>query len=242
MIAAGTYINTTAHSVPESFYFDEPVAGNTNTPAVTDTFNLTDHGSATLSFWHKYNLTADQNGVFLQVGYKDITQGAVDDWDWKYISPANYTGNISTSEFVNDTWGNPITDCWNNISGGGTYDWEHVEIDLRANVPAAYSDEVRVKFNYTQFGGGSGDGWYVDDVRITASRLENVTIEPNFKDIWQMTNRIVARRILVKLRGDVLSWALSHSVSISIRRASLQRQRLIKLSPTKRVMAPKLVH
>ena len=188
MSAGGTYINTAAHSFPESFYLEEPVAGNTNKTAVTDTFNLTSHDSATLSFWHKYNLTADKNGVFLQVGYKNTTLGTADDWDWKYISPASYTGNINASEFINDTWGNPITDCWNNISGGGTYDWEYVEIDLRANVPDAYSDEVRVKFNYTQFGGGSGDGWYVDDVRITASRLENATIEPNFKDVWQMTN------------------------------------------------------
>jgi len=176
--------NTEFYTFNESFFMEEPVAGNVNKTAVTDTFNLTNHESATLSFWHKYNLTADQNGVFLQVGFKDITQGGINNWDWKYVNPASYTGNLSASETVSDTWANPITNCWNNISD----EWEYVEINLLDHVPVAYSDEVRVKFNYTQFGGGSGDGWYVDDVRITASRMENVTIEPNFKDIWQMTN------------------------------------------------------
>ncbi len=49
-------------------------------------------------------------------------------------------------------------------------------IDLLDYVPIAFRDEVRIKFNYTQLGGGIGVGWYIDDVRLVVSRDENATI------------------------------------------------------------------
>jgi len=180
-----TNTNTTYHSYNESFFLEEPVAGNSNKSAVTDSMNFTYHDSAILSFWHKYNLTVNESGAFLQIGYN---QSGI--WKWKYAIPANpYTGNLKPSEIVLDSFGTRIFWCWNGISGGGGYTWDYASLNIFNYVPSSYRDEVRVKFNYTQFGGvGSGDGWYLDDVKLTASRLENANIESECKDVWQITN------------------------------------------------------
>ncbi len=174
---------TTYHSFDTCFYMNET---NNNKTAVTETFSLENLGSANLSFWHKYNMTADENGGFLQVGYKD--PGVPGLWNWKYLTPVAYTGNLNASAQVKDSFDAPISECWNGVSGGGTFDWECVGIDLLDHVPIAYNDEVRIKLNYTQLGSGIGVGWYIDDVRLVVSRDENATISANDKDIWNLTD------------------------------------------------------
>jgi hypothetical protein len=83
---------------------------------------------------------------------------------------------------------NNIIWCWNGISGKGTFGWEYVELDLLKYVPATYRDEVRVKFNYTQYQwagcSGTGYGWYVDNVEVKVS-TQSVTTNP---DQWDRHN------------------------------------------------------
>jgi hypothetical protein len=162
---------------------------NSDKMAVTDAFNLTDLVSAKLTFWQKYNMLAGGHGGFLQVGYKDPTVNGVNDWDWRYVIPGDaYTGNLYYEEYKYDSFGNRIFFCWNGLSGGGQFNWEHIGVDLLGFVPEAYRGEVRVKFNYTQFGGGTGVGWWLDDVRLTVSRSDLVDPNNLTKDVWNLTD------------------------------------------------------
>jgi FlaG/FlaF family flagellin (archaellin) len=155
-----------------------PAGTNSNKTAVTETMDLTGVASARLSFWHKYNLLPGVNGGFLQVGYKDAGE-----WKWKYVIPTNaYTGNLR--EPITDSLGNPVKWCWNGISARGTFGWDYVELNILANVDETYRGEVRLKFNYTQWGNGTGYGWYVDDVRVTVSRSNSDL--PAGSDLWEM--------------------------------------------------------
>ncbi len=157
---------------------------NMNKTAVTETMNLTNLESAKLSFWHKYNIVSGINGAFLQVGHNDSPT-----WKWKYIIPSNaYTGNLNSSAIVEDDFGTRIYWCWNGVSASGTFDWDYVQVNLLNYVPVANRDEVRVKFNYTQWGEGSGYGWYVDDVRVKVTRSDNFNPDANSQDIWNYTN------------------------------------------------------
>ncbi len=164
-------------------YGISPDGPNSNKTAVTETLNLENLASAKLSFWHKYNMMPGANGGFLEIGYYDGTS-----WQWKYVIPANaYTGNLRASTVVNDSFGTRIFWCWNGISSQGTFDWEFVTVNLLNYVPTAYRDEVKVKFNYTQYGGGTGYGWYIDDVRVTVCRSDLVMPTINTQDIWNLT-------------------------------------------------------
>lgn len=178
------WTDATFHSFNSSYFINET---NNNKSAVTETVNFLNLQWANLSFWQKYNLTAGENGGFLQVGYKDPAVGGVSDWDWKYIAPAAYTGNLNASAQVNDSFGTPITDCWNGISSG-TLGWEFIGIDILGYVPAAYRDEVRIKLNYTYLGGVGTGGWYLDDVRLTISRVESNPLTADDKDVWNLTD------------------------------------------------------
>jgi len=160
---------------------------NFNKTAVTQTMDLTDYESARLSFWHKYNIIPGANGGFLQVGYKTSPTGS---WKWRYVIPANaYTGNLRSSVWVNDSFGQRIYWCWNGVSSKGTFDWDYVSVELLSFVPESYREEVKVKFNYTQYGGGTGYGWYIDDVRVKVSRADSdwPSNYTSLQDIWNLT-------------------------------------------------------
>lgn len=161
-----------------------PSGANSNKTAVTESVNLEDLESARLSFWHKYNMMPGANGGFLQIGYN-----VTGNWVWRYLIPANaYTGNLRASVPVFDSFGQRIYWCWNGVSSGGTFEWDYVSVDILDYVPTQYRDDVRVKFNYTQYGGGTGYGWYIDDVRIVVSRSDTVNPTLTSQDIWNLTD------------------------------------------------------
>ncbi len=167
---------------------DQPIfaGGNSNKTAITPTLDLTGLSSARLSFWNKYNIVPGTNGGFLEVGYKDGTE-----WKWNYTTPArgSYSGNLETEVDRFDDFGNEILYAWNGVSGGGTFDWEYVQVDLLKYLPEdeTIRDDVRIKFNYTQYGGGTGYGWYFDGVKVKVSRDgdEASNIDGDMKDVWQ---------------------------------------------------------
>ncbi len=170
---------------------------NSDKRAVTETFNLTGVESAKLSFWHKYKLIQGGNGAFLQVAYKNDAVDSngdgdpTNDWDLKYVvPPGQYSGGLYFNYNVLDDFNTTIKWCWNGLSGGGTYAWDYVNVDISPYIPEGYRDEVRLVFNYTQFGGGLGEGWWIDDVNLKVSRYDGINPSPgdDYKDIWNLVN------------------------------------------------------
>ncbi len=101
-----------------------------------------------------------------------------------------YSGNLKLDVYREDSFGNPIIWAWNGASKKGTFGWEFVKVNLLKYVPEQYRSEVRIKFNYTQYGGGTGYGWYLDDVKIVLSRDGNsdTNINANISDVWQFVS------------------------------------------------------
>ncbi len=160
---------------------------NVDKRAVTETFSLEGIESAKLSFWHKYNLIQGGNGGFLQVAYKgDATyDGDETDWDYRYIiPPGQYSGGLYFDYNWYDDFETLIKWCWNGLSGGGSFAWDYADVEITQFVPTAYRDEVRIVFNYTQLGGGRGEGWWIDDVKLVVSRYDSEVIDAADKDIW----------------------------------------------------------
>jgi len=165
---------------------------NYNKTLVTERLNLKNYSSAQLTFWHKYKIVPGTNGGFLQIGYKgdDTIDNDPNDYDWKYIVPTrgSYTGNMNMSVDRYDDFNkqNSIDYAWNGVSGGGTFNWDYVQVNLLSYIPSEYRNNVKIKFNYTQYGGGSGHGWYIDDVKVVGSRIMGSEVNNDeMRDVWQ---------------------------------------------------------
>ncbi len=168
---------------------------NTNKSAVTQVLDLSEAEKATLSFWHKFNIRPGSNGGVLEIGYKDTANASADGWAWKYIIPTqgSYNGNLKLKDpnnntiWRNDSYGTNIVWCWNGVSGKGEFSWQPVTVNLLNYVPEIYRDQVRIKFQYFQYGTGTGYGWYLDDVKVAISRDDSTNVTSSSKDAWQLT-------------------------------------------------------
>lgn len=169
-----------------------PPGPNYNKSAVTESFDLRNVASSTLSFWHKYNIVSGVNGGVLMVGYRESAGGP---FKFKYVVPSSaYTGNMRLSDTNRvDDMGVWMRWAWNGVSGGGTFSWEKVSLDILPYVNktgvGGYDplSEVKVKFAYYQYGPGTGYGWYIDDVRVTVSRSDYSNPDAYTSDIWNRT-------------------------------------------------------
>ncbi|MCK5773411.1 MAG: VWA domain-containing protein, partial [Thermoplasmata archaeon] len=168
--------------------------------AVTQTFDLSSAEKASISFWNKYFMVDGTNGGFLLVGYKDPTVDsgplgdAITDWDWKVVIPTSgfYTGNLYLGVDRYDSFGNRILWCWNGISGEGTFEWEYVDFDILDYIPKDYRSEVKLNFSYIQYGGGTGFGWYMDDIKMRVTRINEDAVTTSTDDMWQMITGSIA--------------------------------------------------
>ncbi|MFO7618833.1 MAG: CARDB domain-containing protein [Thermoplasmata archaeon] len=170
------------------------IVKNSDKRAVTEPFSLVDMESAKLSFWHKYNMLQGGNGGILQVGYKTSAAG---DWRFRYVTPpGEYTGMLYYPKVWKDDFNQTIKWCWNGVSSNGAYGWDHVNFDISPFVPDGfnatdnhvYRSEVVIAFTYLQNGGGTGVGWYIDDVKLDVAREESADITQDTKDLWKLTN------------------------------------------------------
>ncbi len=161
-----------------------PTGENFNKTAVTPSLNLTGYATARLTFWHKYNIVPDTNGAFLQVGFQH--EGV---WKWRYVVPTfgTYTGNMNMSVERRDDFNRSMGWAWNGVSGGGAFTWDHVQVNILPYIDGVGGsrENVRVRFNYTQYGSGTGYGWFFDDVKLVVSRDTGAPITDNMKDVWR---------------------------------------------------------
>jgi hypothetical protein len=150
---------------------------------ISNAFQLTGYQSARLNFWQRYDMLFGENGGVIQIGTSNLQAGP---YTYKYIQPTQtYTGNLrlqsNQQTGVTDGFGNPIVWAWNGRSGGGTYSWEYVEVNLDQFI----GKWVKVKFSFYTWGFGNGGGWWIDDVTVKATRSNSVAITPAVADQWQ---------------------------------------------------------
>jgi hypothetical protein len=198
IIGSGSGFNQT-RSVPAQ---PSPNAANEDKQAISPAVDLSSYETAKLSFSHKYNMLPGGNGGVIGVEVRDPP--VFGSWKFLYIIPSGvYTGGLYYGYHVDDDFGNQIKWCFNGVSGGGTFAWDHIGLDVMPfieklgadsiyNDPDAYKGSVRVAFKYIQFGGGTGIGWYIDDVQLNAGRGDT-TLSPadvNMKDVWDMNDTL----------------------------------------------------
>ena len=159
--------------------------GNVTEPGdrnlTTETFSLENVTSATLSFYHKYNLQSGLNGVVVQVGTFNGTN-----WNFEYIIPNTlYPGNYNTSDPRDDDYGQDMLWCYNGISGNGRYTWDYVEVDLDNWTGQA---NIRVRFLFMWSYWGNDGKYYVDDVVVKVMRDDDEKLTATNLDQWELTD------------------------------------------------------
>jgi hypothetical protein len=155
--------------------------GATVSYLLTPTFNLTGTSKATLEFYHKYNLILGSNGGLVQVGLKQSGT-----WSFRYVTPTQpYTGNLDLDYNETDDLGTRMRWCWNGVSDNGRFGWEYVKFDL---TDFAGYQIVRVKFVYFEYKGGDGlGGWWIDSVKISSSRSDELPPTQGIPDMWDLS-------------------------------------------------------
>lgn len=178
----------------------------------TMSFSLTGSDSATMQFWHKFNIAGTINGAYLELGVYDGTgdQEDISNYDWYYIQPEEtynsnlYLGSATSinrpdlgpagSNYQLSSPDDPtkVIWCWNGKSNNGLFEWEFVSVDLfkQADLITANSADtidltaqpLKLGFSYFYFGGGIGGGWWIDDIKVTSHCDTPVS---GATDVWQ---------------------------------------------------------
>jgi hypothetical protein len=164
---------------------EEGFLGNITDPGdrnlTTGTFSLVNVSSATLSFYHKYNLASGINGVVIQVGTFNGTN-----WSFEYVVPYQlYPGNYNNSESRYDDYNNEMRWCYNGISGNGRFTWDYVEVNLDNWTG---QQDLRIRFLFMWSNWSYGGGYYIDDVEIRVNRDDAENLTTANLDQWGLTS------------------------------------------------------
>ncbi|MBI5000282.1 MAG: type IV pilin [Euryarchaeota archaeon] len=163
---------------------------NADKIAISPPLNLSGYNSARLSFWTKYNMLQGGNGGVL--GFMVNDSGT---WKFKYVVPSGvYSGGLYYLQSTYDNFSTQVKWCFNGVSGQGTFAWDYVDFDLmpfilslESSTGRYFRNGVRLAFKYVQYGGGTGVGWYIDDVQLRVFR-NNTQPDASVKDMWNLTN------------------------------------------------------
>ncbi len=185
--------------------WDDDVGESRNKSMETNVIDLTSVDEAELSFFHKYNMRRGANGGVIMIGVSSSPTGP---FVFEYIQPDQpYTGNtlITAWEDLLDDKGNPIRWCWNGLSGGGTLDWDHVTVNL-----TGYSGNyIKIRFQYLYLFGGTGFGWFIDDLKVTITSTEDGASKFETTDNWFLIDGDDADDY--NIGGSRHSWSGDHS-------------------------------
>ncbi len=192
----------------------------TTTPAI----EVPETRDEKLSFRTKYWMTQGTNGGFMYLWRSEDGE-----WEWEknnrlYISPdQSYTGNLDFEQVEEESHdgglditgdqddpedadglidSNESLPYWsfNGKSGGGTFDWEYISVDLtRYDDFLIDQEEVRVVFVMAQMGGVTEDGhepemgWYIDNVRTEVTRDAGDEVPDDELGYWMRVNQTQAQ-------------------------------------------------
>jgi hypothetical protein len=144
---------TTARSLSPSHAWYTPDAGSITDTYLWNTVPVPVDDGSTLTFWHQHYFEGSFDGSVLEIS----TDGG---GTWHDLGP-HITAN-GYNGTINSTYGNPLANrsAW----VGDLPTWTRVEVDLSSF--AGHSVQIRWRIGCDR---GIGDeGWYIDDVQITA--------------------------------------------------------------------------
>jgi hypothetical protein len=151
--------------------------------ATTEEFNLGNYETAKLSFWHKYDLLTAENGGVILVGNSSLKDSG---YKYHYVIPSkSYPGNLRMDKNILDDDGTRILFAYNGRSADQTFDWEYDEVDLTPFIDPA-NPWIRIKFIQYNWGYGNGGGWWLDDVKVAASRADTDPVSGSMADLWDL--------------------------------------------------------
>ena len=168
-----TVVNTRSHSTPNSFHATEYTTPSDVQLSTVNSFNLT--GTSILSFWHYYNCETGYDGGLVEIS---IDGGS----SWKDVSDKftlnGYNGVISPTSGSYIAGRNAFTGNSNNQF-----------IQSSINLTAYAGKSIKVRFVFATDNGTGGDGWYVDDIKLTSgSAVYNIAKIYNDGGIVQGTS------------------------------------------------------
>lgn len=206
-------INQDIIDLPDGYFMLEspPYYRYISTPPV----DITNTASQRLSFRTRYWMTEGTNGGIMYLW------GANDgNWEWeqgnrRYIRPdQSYPGNLDfdvvrdqanqggpaiTGNFngLRDATGELPQWCFNGRSGGGTFGWEYMSVDLSRYAEFMEDfQEIRIVFVTAQMGGISVEsgwkpdmGWYIDNVNIKVTRDSSGGVPEDEHGYWIRVRR-----------------------------------------------------
>ncbi|NOZ12625.1 MAG: S8 family serine peptidase, partial [Acidobacteria bacterium] len=155
----GSYVHSSSNA-----WYSQDEASVKDDYLETSAIDLTSVVSATLSFWHTYEMENGYDGCVIEIS----TDGGNNFSDLgNDITSGGYTGTISTS------FSSPIAgrSAW---TGGTLGSMSEVTVDLTPYV----GNNVIIRFRLACDSSQSSQGWYVDDVTVTASSCTETTPAP----------------------------------------------------------------
>lgn len=150
-----TVTNTKSNSSPNSFKAADVSTSSDEELTTVNAYNL--NGTSILSFWHYYNCESGYDGGLVEISIDGGTTW-IDVAD-KFIMNG-YNGKISPNYGSFIAGRQAFT---GNSGNGGVF--INSQIDL--SVYAGKSAKIRFVFATDNVGGG--DGWYVDDIKLTSA-------------------------------------------------------------------------
>ncbi len=123
----------------------------------TPAFDLGPDGR--LVFWHW--IDAEDSGTYPEQAYDGgILEVSLSGGNWEQVTPEGGYSHTCREGSVPGPFpaGTPMF--------SGTHDWEQVTVDL-----GDYQGSLRLRFRFGSDGATAGEGWYVDDVEVSALAL-----------------------------------------------------------------------
>ena len=182
----GTTLNVTSQAPGFTIFDSKLPLGvkhvTTIANATTQEVDLSNYKSAKLSFWQKYDLLSTENGGVIYIGNSSNKNGP---YKWHYVVPKkSYPGNMRMDKTILDDDNNRVLFAYNGQSAGQTGNWAYDEVDLSPFINSV-TKFVRVRFTMYAWGYGNGGGWWIDDIKVTATRAEAAGITATMADEWQ---------------------------------------------------------
>ncbi len=154
-------VDSQAHSGARSYY-----SGYNNSECLsigTGSISLSSGQASTLEFWTRYGIETGWDGGVVEISTDDGQT-------WNTLTPSG--GYPATLTHSGNSCGLPLS---SGVFTGTALTWSLQQIDL-----AAYAGQnVQLRWRFSTDGAQTGEGWWIDDIRVTHSQVPSMCMSSN---------------------------------------------------------------